>query len=126
MYFMSFYIDSRERTGGTNIFAGAATDTRFHVDRGYPRRILVFFVKGNHRDGTCRTVTGTVAAIHTIADGDTVLLDPNGMANLDARLLDVIKGLDSSCGTDIGTTCTLRTTEALLIAHGGKHEMHHI
>jgi len=126
MYFMSFYIDSRERTGGTNIFAGAATDTRFHVDRGYPRRILVFFVKGNHRDGTCRTVTGTVAAIHAIADGDTVLLDPYSMANLDARLLDVIKGLDSSCGTDIGTTRTFRTAEALLVAHRGEHEVRQV
>ena len=126
MYFMTFYIDGRERTGGTNIFAGTTTDTDVHVNRGNPRRLLILFVKSNHRDGTSRTMTGTVAAIHAIADGNTVLLDPNGMANLDAGLLNVVKGFDGSCRTDIGTTCTLWTAEALLIAHGGKHEVHKV
>ena len=44
-------------------------------------------------------MAGAVATLYAIGDGHTVLLNPNGMTNLDARLLIEVDRLDGSCRT---------------------------
>ena len=82
MHLVSFYIDSRERTCGTQIFAGTTAYTACLVDSRNVGRCLVVGVAGYHLDGADRTVAGAVAAFHTIGQRNTVFLDPYGMTYL--------------------------------------------
>ena len=82
MHLVSFYIDSRERTCGTQIFAGATAYAACIIDSRNVGRCLVVGVAGHHLNGTNRTMAGTVATLHTVGQWYTVLLDPYGMTNL--------------------------------------------
>jgi hypothetical protein len=101
MYFMPLYIDGRERTRGTHILTGTAAYATALVDSGDRGRQVVVGVKGHHLDGTGRTMAGTVAALHAVVHADAVLLDEDGMAYLDARLLLNVYPADGTGRTDL-------------------------
>ena len=82
MHLVSFYIDSRERTCGTQIFAGATAYAACIIDSRNVGRCLVVGVAGHHLDGANRTVAGTIAALYPVGQWNTVLLNPYGMTNL--------------------------------------------
>ena len=84
MYFVAFDVDGGEGTGRTEVLAGTTADTLGFV---YGRDVgseFVIRIQRHHLDGAGGTMAGTVAAFYSVGDGDTVLLDPDGVAKLDA------------------------------------------
>ena len=72
-----------ERTRRTQVLACSATDATLSVDDRNLRRLFVLGIHVYHQYGSRRTVTGTVAAAHSIANRQTVLLYPHGMTDAD-------------------------------------------
>ena len=89
MYFVPLDVDGREGTRRTDILTGSAANAGSLVDSRNHGRCLIILVKGHHLDGTSGTVTGTVAALHLIGNGHTILLDPYGMTYLDRGFLTI-------------------------------------
>ena len=96
MLFVTFDVDSREGTRRTQIFAGSAANAAGLVDGRDVGRLLVVRIAGNHLDGSHRTVACTVATLHTVVDGHTVLLDEHGVTNLRGSLQFVRQGFDGT------------------------------
>ena len=126
MHFVTFDIDGREGSRRTDVLTGTTTNTGCLVDGRHHRRLLVILIKRHHLDSSSWTVTGTVAARHLVGDGHTVFLNPNGMTDLDRRLLNLVDQFDGSCRTYLGATCTLRTAMTTLIRHDGQHQVHQV
>ena len=82
MHFMAFYVDGREGTCRTQVLTGTTAYAACLVDSRYVGRRLVVWVAGHHLDGANRTMAGTVAALYTISQRNTVFLNPYGMTNL--------------------------------------------
>ena len=116
---MSLDDNSREGTRRTDVLTSATANTGRLVDNRHHGRLLIVLVEHDHLDGPCRTVTGTVAAVHTVGQRNAVLLNPYGMTNLKGGLFNAIKWFNSPCRTDIGTARTLWTTIAALVGHDG-------
>ena len=82
MAFMPLDIDGTERTCRTKVLAGTATDATLYIDNRNLRRLVIFGIGKHHRDGTGRTMAGTIATLYPIRQRHAVLLDPYGMAYL--------------------------------------------
>lgn len=122
VHFMSLYVDSGERTGGTKVFASAASYAAGLIDGRNHGREFIVLIEHHHRDCSYRAVTFAVAAFHTIHYGDAVLLHPYCMAYLCARLHIKRDWTDSTRRTHAGTLVTLRPAIAALVRHGGLHQ----
>ena len=123
---MSFYINGREWTGRTNIFACTTTNACVFVDSGDARTWLVIGIRKYHLDGAGWTVTSTVATTYTIGKRYAIFLDPYGMSNLNTSLFFLVDRTNSTSRTYSGTTGALRTTMASLITHYWLHQMYQI
>ena len=123
MNFVTFYIDSAERTRRTKVFASTATDTTFGIDYRYLQGLRIVGILRNHLDSTSRTVTGTVAALLTIAIHDTVFCHPYCMTYLDSGLFFLCNRLDSTCRTYFRTLGTFRTTITTFVGCFRLHEV---
>lgn len=78
---MSFYVDGTERTGGTEILAGSATNAALCIDNRNLHRFGIVGIGRYHEDSSRRAVAGTVATFYTVGQGNTVLLHPYGMTD---------------------------------------------
>ena len=126
MHFVAFHIDGREGTGGTEVLAGTAADAALLVDGGHVGRFVVIGIAGHHLDGSCGTVALAVAAVYTVGEHQTVLLNPYGVANLRRCLVFEADGLDGSSRADLRAAVALGTAVAQLITHGGHHQMQQV
>ena len=114
MHFMSFHIDGREGTCGTEVFTGTAADATVLVDGGHQDGLSIVFVI-HHLDGSCGTVAGAVAATDAIGEHYAVVFDPYGVADMDDGLLFFSDGFDSTGGTDLAAFGTFGTAIARLV-----------
>ena len=80
---MALNVYSAERLGRANVLAGTAADAARQVDSWKQWAVGVLVIGRHHHNGPRRTVTGTVAAAHSIANRQTVLLYPHGMTDAD-------------------------------------------
>ena len=126
MHLVTLDIDGRERARRTDILTGTAADAHILIDYGNLQRLLIIRIGRYHLDGTSRTVTSTVAARHTVGERNTVLLDPDGMANLNRGFLHLVEWLNRSGRAHIRTARALRTTIATLVRHRGLHQVHQV
>ncbi len=124
MYLVAFHIDGREGTGGTKVLTGSAADALGLVDSRDVGTRFIIRIKGHHLNGTAGTDAGTEATLHLVSEDHTVLLDPDGMTNLDGSLLLWSDGTDGTCRADLRATRALWTAVAPLIGHHGLHESH--
>ena len=115
VYLMPLDHNCRERTGWANIFTGTAANAGLLIDGGYPGRLFIVFVQGNHLDGSGRTVAFTVTTLHAVGHGHTVLLDKDGMTYLDGRFLVTVYQMESPSRTNLRATCTFRAAEASFV-----------
>ena len=134
---VALHIDGRERTGRAKILTGPASDTSLGVNSRHHQFLTVITflpaamvtavsLQRHHLYGSCRTVTGAVAARLTVPDGDTVVLNPYGMAYMGRRLFRYIDGPDSPCRTDLRALGTLRTAISSLVGHLRLHQAHQV
>ena len=79
---MPLHIYGAEGSGRAEVLARTATDAAFNIYRRYFGRIGIVSLKRHHSDCAYRTVTGTVAALHTVSHGHTVSLNPHCMTYL--------------------------------------------
>ena len=119
MHFMSFHVDGREGPGGAEVLAGTAADAVEIVDSRYHDAAFMT----HHGNGAYRADRGAVAASVAVGQRDAVLLDPDGMTDLDGRFFGPADGADGSGGTDFLTSGAFRTAIALFIRGNGLHEM---
>ena len=126
MHLMPLHIDGREGTRRTDILTGTTADAGRFVDSRHHGRLLVVRIERHHLDGARRTMAGTVATIHLVCQHHTVLLDPNGMTNLDGGFLWFVDELDGSGRTNLRTACTLRTAVTMLVRHLRQHQVHQV
>lgn len=126
MDFVSLDVDSGKRPGRTEILTGSAADAAAFVDSGHVGRLIVVGIAGNHLDSSNRTVTGTVTALNTVAQGNAVLFNPNGMSNLGRCLILMAQGLDGSSWADLRTAIAFRPAVTYLVAHRGQHQVHEV
>ena len=122
MLFVSFDINSCERTSRTQVLTSSTTDTTLLVDHRYLDRIGLIGMQRYHLNGLHGAVTGTVATLLAIGHRHTMALAPYGMTNLNRRLVGPCDGSYRSCRAHFGTFCTLRTAIALFVGH---HRLHH-
>ena len=99
MYFVTFYVYSRQRPNRTYVFAGAATYAGSLVDGGNVRRHVVLRVGGHHLDGTHGTMTLAVAALVLALCRDAFTDCHYSVTNLNARLLSLVDGLHRQTDT---------------------------
>jgi hypothetical protein len=123
MLFVTFDVDGREGTRRTQILAGSTANAAGFVDGRDIGRLLVIRIARNHLNGSHRTVACTVATLHTIVDGHTVLLDKHGVTYLCGSLVLSLDGQNGTSGTNLRTTVALRATIATLVRHRGHHQM---
>ena len=123
MHFVPFDVDGAEGTRGTQILAGSTAYATTFVDGRDVGRLFVVGVARNHIDSTHGTVACTVAALHTIVDGYTVLFDEYGMTNLCRCFQLMCQGLDGTSGANLRTSVTLRTAIAALVRHRWHHQV---
>lgn len=67
--FVPFYIDGAEWSCRAQVLAASTTDTPFDIDDRYLGRIGHIGIRGNHLNGSGRTVAGAVPAAHTVGYG---------------------------------------------------------
>ena len=120
---MSLHIDGAQRTGGTKVLAGSATDTTFFIYDGDLERVFVVGVGGHHLDGSGRAVAGTVAARHAVGQRYTVLLYPYGMSYLYRRFLFLCHAADGAGGAYLRATCTFRSAISPFVRHLRLHQL---
>lgn len=78
MVFVAFHIDGAEGAARTKILTCTAADALLRIDN----RDLDALLRLDHRDGTCRAMTGAIAAFHAVGERYAIFLNPHGMANL--------------------------------------------
>ena len=79
---MTFYIQGTERTGRAKILTRAATDTFLFIYDRNLEGVGVRGVGGNHLDSFRRTMALTVVAGLSVAQRNTVFLNPYGVSYL--------------------------------------------
>ena len=119
--FMTFYIQGAERTGRAQILARAATDTFLFVYDRNLEGVGVRRVGGDHLDSLCRAMALTIVAGLTVAQRNTVFLNPNSVSDLCSRFVGDRERLDSPRRTNLGTLDALRTAITTLERHLGLH-----
>ena len=119
-------MDGRQWPHRTDIFAGTTADADAFVNGGHRGREVIVGIAGHHRDSSRRTMAGTVATFVLTLGRDTLLGNNDGVANLNARLIEGVNGLNSSCGTYFRAACTLRTAPAAVVLHSGLHQAHQV
>ena len=77
--FVPLHIDGTEWTCRTQILTRPAPDTPFGIDNRYSDRVRSFDIRRDHQYRSRRTMTGTVAALHTVGQRDAILSNPYGM-----------------------------------------------
>ena len=110
MYFVSFYINSTERTRGTKVLASTAAYTTFGIDNRYLQRFLVAGILGYHLYGTCRTMASTIATFLSIGIHDAIFCNPYGMTDLNGCFFFLGNRLDGTCWAYFRTFGAFRTT----------------
>ena len=123
---MTFNIDSGNRTSRTQILTCSATDTQLCVDSRNLPRFRIIGIHWNHLDGTNRAMPCAVATLMFVGIDNTVLLDPNGMTNLDRRLIFNADRLDGTSWTSLRALHAFRTAIATLVAHHRLHQRQQI
>ena len=121
VHFIALYIDGAEGSCGAEVFAFAATDTFLGVNDRYFHRLAVNLLL-DHLDCPRRAVSCTGTAVITVGNGNTVLLNPHGVADMDSGLLLFGNGFDGTRRAHLRATCTLRTAVAALERHLRLHE----
>ena len=119
---MPFHIDGAERTCGTQVLAGAATDTAFGVDGRYLRGTGHRRVGRHHRDGAGRAMARAVAASHAVGQRHAVLSHPYGMADLNGRLFGRRYFLNRARGTYLRTLRAFGAAITAFVRRFGLHE----
>ena len=137
MGFVTFYIDSAERTCRTQVFASTATDTAFRIDNRDHYGLVLFAVfttssmavtavERNHLYSSDRTMSSTIPAIYSVGKRDAVLFHPYGVAYLYARFFGNGDGAYGSCRAHLRTLGTFGTAISAFVRHFGLHESHQI
>ena len=121
---MSFDVDGAEGARWTEVLAGAAADAALLVYDGNLRRVGLRGVGGNHRDGLGRTVAGAVAARNPVGERYAVLPHPDGVADLDGRLVGYGDRLDRPGGTHLRALDAFGPAIAPFVGGFGLHEGH--
>ena len=109
MYFVSFYINSSERSGGAQILACSAAYAASLVDGGNVSSLFVVRVVGNHLYGSDGTMAGAIPALNAIGQWDAVFLDPYCMSNLSRGFVFMPDRLDGAGRTYLRTAGAFRT-----------------
>ena len=122
MHGMAFHIDGTERTGRAQVFARTATDTPLGIDNRNLDGVRITVIRRNHQYGSRWTMAGTVAAIYTVGQRNTVLFYPYSMADACRRFLRDCYRTDGSCGTDFTASGTFRTAITAFVRHFGLHQ----
>ena len=126
MYFVSLYMDGTEWLGRTEILTRSATDATALVDGWELYRVLVVLIHRNHHNGTRRTVASTVAALRPVGEDNAVLLRPDCMTYLNARLVFLLDRFDGTSRTNLTASVTFWSAVATLIRHGRLHQLHQV
>ena len=116
---MAFHIDGAEWPHGAQVFAGAAANALFGIDRH--QSMMIAFTGGHYLDGTDGTVAGAITAVAAIVC-EAVFLNPYGMANLDGGLFHRRNAFNGSCRAYFRTTRAFGTAVAALVRHFGLHQ----
>ena len=127
MVFVTFYIDSAERTCRTQVFASTATDTAFRIDNRDHYGLVLFAVTAverNHLYSSDRTMSSTIPAIYSVGKRDAVLFHPYGVAYLYARFFGNGDGAYGSWRAYLRTLGTFGTAISAFVRHFGLHESH--
>ena len=123
---MPFHVNRTERTRRAKVLTSAATDATLGVDNRNLQRFRVALLRRNHLYGSRRAMARTVTALHAVGQGDTVILYPYRMPDLDRRLLRQAYRTDGSCRADLAALRTFRTAIAPFIRHLRLHQLHQI
>ena len=137
MVFVTFYIDSAERTCRTQVFASTATDTAFRIDNRDHYGLVLFAVfatssmavtavERNHLYSSDRTMSSTIPAIYSIGKRDAVLFHPHGVAYLYARFFGNGDGAYGPCRAHLRTLGTFGTAVAALVGHFRLHQFRQV
>ena len=122
MVLYSFYKYSAERTGGTYIFAGTATEAALSVYHRYAWRVLLSVLLAYHSYGAVGAVALAVVAGDTVLVGYAVVGNPHGCAYLYSALLLFGDWLYGTVGAHIGAGSAGCAAESALERHFGLHE----
>ena len=123
MALMSLHIDRAVRTGRAQILASTTTDTFLLIDNRLLKRLRIVLVDGDHLDRLRRAMAFAVTAFHAISQRNTILMDRNGMTNLDSRLVGPSNQLNSASRTNLGTFHAFGTAITTLVRHLRLHEV---
>ena len=82
MPFMTLYIYSTVRVGGTEILACSAADTTFGIYYGDLHRTVITGFGVNHGYRSCGTMVCAVATLYSVGKRYTVIFHPDCMADL--------------------------------------------
>ena len=116
---VAFYVDGRERTRRTDVFAVSASDAFLGVDgRHFMFRIRCFY----HDDCTCGAMPLAVAAADAIAQYHAVVFDPHGMPNLNSSFVSRLVEPDSSRRAHVGAGMAGGRAVAEVERHLGLHK----
>ena len=83
MYFVSFYMNRRERSCRAEVLTCTASDTSLFVHNRNPWRPWVVRILPYHADRTGRTVSCTVAAAYIVSVYDAIVKINYGKSYLD-------------------------------------------
>ena len=103
MHFISFNINSAERSGRAEVLAGTAADA-FVLVHGRHLHLAVRSFIVYHLNGTSGAMTCAIAATDAVGQHHAVLLDPYGMTHMDAGLFLTGNRLDGTGRADLATT----------------------
>ena len=122
----SFHVDGTVGAGRAKGLASAAADALLDVDGRDLGRVWVVGVGGYHQDGGRRAMAGAVVALHPVGQRDAEVFPPDGLPDLDGRLLGEGDGLYGAGGADLGALHALGPAIAPLVAHLWLHQFHQV
>ena len=125
VHFVSFHVNCAERSGRAEVLAGTAADAFVLVHSRHLHLAVWSFIV-YHLDGTSGAMTCAVAAADAVGQYHAVLLDPNGMSDMDVGLFLTGNGLDGTSRADLAATCAFGAAVAALKRHDGLHEVHQV
>ena len=87
MYIQPFDVNCSQRSGRTQVLAGAAADANLFIYRRNSKRLWVISIQGYHLDCSYRTVLCTVTASDRVGYYDAPLVVGNSVTNLNRTFL---------------------------------------